>query len=429
MRLINVTVGGFTNIEKVSLSIKQMCALLSYNNYGKSNVLNAILFGLKFLRADNTEKNDKMRRSINYIPINNVTAGNDYEFEMEMEAQDKSVVTYGYRFAWPKKNRAPHITAEYLKIKGSEDTKSKSHIRRDVDTCVYLSSISGRCSSKLEIQQNQLAINKLSNFDNLFYIETIKEILDLNIVETNTLADPTTFFRTITIFDDKVSYSGDIHEIPDFGSCAYFIYNLKKTSVHKYNLLQDAIKQLIPNIEAFEPVKVNLKEQVKFKDDKNLPFYFPEYIYDIRVKERSLNQQITIEKLSAGTKKIFYILLMAVAANLNSAPLMVIEELENSIHPSLFQKLLTTIRALAGNTKIIFTSHSPYLLQYIKPEMLYIGIPNSNGIAAFKRLKNTKISTLMKEASSVDMSLGDYIFDMLLDIDEISDDLVTKYFD
>ncbi len=429
MKLINVTVGGFTNIEKVSLSITQMCALLSYNNYGKSNVLNAILFGLNFLRADNAEKNDKMRRSINYIPINNATAGNDYEFEIEMEVQDKSVVTYGYRFAWPKKNRTPHITAEYLRIKGPNESKSKSYIKRETDSCAYLSSISGRCSSKLDVLQNQLAINKLSNFDNLFYVEKIKEILDIKIVETNTLADPTTFFRTITVMDDKVPYSGDIHEVPDFGSCAYFIYNLKKSSVHKYKLLQDAIMQLIPNIEDFEPVKVNLKEQTKFKDDKNLPFYFPEYLYDIRGKERSRNQQITIDKLSAGTKKVFYILLMAVAADLNGAPLMIVEELENSIHPSLFQKLLTTIKALAGNTKIIFTSHSPYLLQYIKPEMLYIGIPNNNGIAAFKKLKSTKINALMREASSVDMSLGDYIFDMLLDIDDISNELATKYFE
>lgn len=61
--------------------------------------------------------------------------------------------------------------------------------------------------------------------------------------------------------------------------------------------------------------------------------------------------------------------------------------------------------------------------------MLYIGIPNSNGIASFKKLKSSKINTLMKEASSADMSLGDYIFDMLLDIDDISDELVTKYFE
>ena len=58
------------------------------------------------------------------------------------------------------------------------------------------------------------------------------------------------------------------------------MYNLKNSDSHKYNLLQDAIKQLIPDIIDFEPIKVDLKKQVaKFKGNKDIPFDFPEYIY------------------------------------------------------------------------------------------------------------------------------------------------------
>ena len=191
-----------------------------------------------------------------------------------------------------------------------------------------------------------------------------------------------------------------------------------------------AINCLIPDIIDFEPIKVDLKKQVaKFKGNKDIPFDFPEYIYDIRVQEKSLNQQITIEKLSSGTKRIFYLLLMTIAAAHNNVPLMMIEELENSIHPSLFQRLLITIRRLANDTQILLTSHSPYLLQYLKPETLYIGIPNDENLAIFKRVKHSKINSLLKEASSYDMSLGDFIFDMLADIHDQSDDVVSKYFE
>ena len=60
----------------------------------------------------------------------------------------------------------------------------------------------------------------------------------------------------------------------------------------------------------------------------------------------------------------------------------------------------------------------------------------SNGIslfplnfAIFKRVKHSKINSLLKEASSYDMSLGDFIFDMLADIHDQSDDVVSKYFE
>ena len=65
----------------------------------------------------------------------------------------------------------------------------------------------------------------------------------------------------------------------------------------------------------------------------------------------------------------------------------------------------------------------------MKPETLYIGIPNDENLAIFKRVKHSKIKSLLKEASSYDMSLGDFIFDMLADIHDQSDDVVSKYFE
>lgn len=433
MRIKKITIGGFANIDKVSLSLSNICALLAYNNFGKSNILEAISFGFRYLIADALEKRNRMNRCLDYIPINNTTAGKDFLFEFEIEFNNQGVkrnVIYGYSFSWPHRKYASSIKTEYLKIKSADDLKHKSYIRRNNGVCLYLSSEAGRCSSKIEVEPNQLALNKLSNYDNLFYIDAIKQILSITIVETNALADPKTFFRTIEVINGHAAFTDGIDNIPDFSTCANFMYNLKNSDPHKYSLLQDAIKQLVPDIIDFEPIKVDLKEQVaKFKGNKDIPFDFPEYIYDIRVQEKSLNQQITIEKLSSGTKRIFYLLLMTIAAAHNNVPLMMIEELENSIHPSLFQRLLITIRRLANDTQILLTSHSPYLLQYLNPETLYIGIPNDENLAIFKRVKHSKINALLKEASSYDMSLGDFIFDMLADIHDQSDDVVSKYFE
>lgn len=433
MKIRRITVDGFANIDNVSLSLSNLCALLAFNNYGKSNILKAISFGIELLTVGSQGRSLLLRKYFDSIPINKITAGRMFKFNLELETsnnEQKSIISYGYKFAWPTEHSAPQFHSEYLKIKEENVLKLKKYIIRDKQECTYLSTPLGRCSSKINIDTNQLAIEKLSNYDNLFYNHALKSILGLRFIEMNTLADPKTFFRTISIKGGRPMCSSNINSMPVFGTCASFAYSLKEENKDKYNLLKDAIKQLIPSIIDFEPVKIDLKKQTSvLKGDINIPFNFPEHIYDIRVLEKNINQQITIDKLSSGTKRIFYILIMAIAAEMNKMPLVLIEELENSIHPSLFQKLLTIIKTLIGDTQVIITSHSPYVLQYIKPELLYLGIPNENDVAIFKQIKKSKIKSLMLDAATYDMSLGDYLFDMMLEIDNDTNELVTKYFE
>ena len=47
--------------------------------------------------------------------------------------------------------------------------------------------------------------------------------------------------------------------------------------------------------------------------------------------------------------------------------------------------------------------------------MLYIGIPNKDGFAYFKKVKKTKQRRLMSYAKDSESSLGDFIFDMLIE--------------
>ena len=82
---------------------------------------------------------------------------------------------------------------------------------------------------------------------------------------------------------------------------------------------------------------------VEEEETKDLPFRLPETFYDVRVKERYNNQYTSISRISSGSKKIFFILTLVIAAEINKIPLLLLEELENSVHPRLLQNLLTAI--------------------------------------------------------------------------------------
>ena len=103
----------------------------------------------------------------------------------------------------------------------------------------------------------------------------------------------------------------------------------------------------------------------------------------------------------------------ALIADIECITLIEFEEPENSIHPGLLQSYLTVLSQLAGECRIIVASHSPYIIQYLDTEEIYVGKPNDRGVADFSRIDGRKINQLMKDAAEESNSIGDYIFELL----------------
>ena len=67
---------GISNISSLRLDLGQLNALIAPNGYGKSNVLSAVEFGMKFLSATPQEKLQMMRSR--FVPINSGMLGKDF---------------------------------------------------------------------------------------------------------------------------------------------------------------------------------------------------------------------------------------------------------------------------------------------------------------------------------------------------------------
>lgn len=430
MKLNRIKISGIFNLKDVEISLDDLSALIAPNNYGKSNVLQAINFGVFFMEASLKRKMSLMRnRSL--IPINTVLEGNPFSFELEGEFSDGSGTfsfIYGYSFDWLKTSKGDagaKIIGEYLKMKSDDDLKFKSYISRDnTDVAYYLASQTGRCSKQLPVGGNILALNKLANFDDLFYIDSIRKLNKLDVREISTLQHPDNLFNLIAPDDDMNELS---LEYPREAKVGYYLNSLKELAPDKYELLKDVVMGLLVTIEDFEPVQIDLRKDVEEEEKKNLPFRLPETFYDVRVKERYNNQYTSISRISSGSKKIFFILTLVIAAEINKIPLVLLEELENSVHPKLLQNLLTAIVQLAGDTKVLITSHSPYLIKYLEPTKMKFGIPSVQGVADFRSLKPSKVVKVLKNASAEEVSVGEYMFEMLLDMD-CDDELINEYF-
>jgi len=429
MKIDKIIIGGYTNIQRVELSLNELTALTAPNNYGKSNVLSAIRFATDFISASPGEKSVMM----NYRPaisINTATATMPFTFAMEgrLEYEGKEAeFDYGFSFEWAKSDsngKGAVITEEYLKLKHADDKRYRSIILRiQPDEAKYLATPKGRCASQITLLGNQLAINKMVSYDDLFYVDVLKQLNNLQVKNVNTLIDPDSFFALSPQGDSVNGYSVNF---PEKSNAGFFIYSLKQLHHDKYELLKDVIMNLLDDVEDFEPIKVNIRKENEVTED--VPYHSSDVLYDIRVKERFNNQHTSISRISSGSKRIIFVLALTLAGAINHIPLITFEELENSVHIRLLENLLEAIVQLAGDTKVLITSHSPYLVKYLSAENIYLGMPNSQGLADFRQLRANKIKKAIRMASAEELTLGEYLFELMLDADGNSE-LLNEYFE
>ncbi|MFH0734902.1 MAG: AAA family ATPase [bacterium] len=427
MELIEITIGGFKNLKRTTINFlgNNIISLIAPNNYGKSNFLDGIDFAQTFIHSS-TRQRKELLNSPFVIPINkfNDTTNFYFEFIARLKENKKDqLIKYSLELEWAKtKQKNPgKVISESFSIKGdSPNSKFKLLFRRNQNNATYLSSPKGRCDTQILINDDELLLNKLSNYDSLFYNYYLKSFLSIDL-HISKLFDIDFFVGGINITNNPSS------DLDDGRNILKFLYFLKKDKPSQYQLLINSLIDLIPEIEYIKPIEIDLK---KVANDKNLedpPFELPEKIYDLRVKEINNNQETSIVYLSTGTKRILAILALAVSKDDNNTCLLAYEELENSIHPSLLQKLLIILTEIASKVKILISSHSPYLIQYLPLDSAYLGLPNKKGLAGFSKLKSTKQKSILNIVSEENISLGDYLFDLLLQ-PEIDKNFLDEYF-
>jgi predicted ATPase len=413
MKIQAVLIDGFKNLSNVKITFDNITALVALNNFGKSNVLSGIDFGLAFIKASIDDKMEMMANS-NLIPINQRMQSRNYKFEVEVLTEDGGQeyrIQYGYEFSWQcDEDEEPEIVSEYLKIKLDEKGQKYTQlISRTKESALYKSSETGRCSSKIKVEPSELVVNKLRAYDELYYAEIIRKLNGMRIYMENNL-DAKSFYQP-----GPIIRKGFENEMINADNLPRVIFNLKKQNPDKFELLKDVYFQLFPDIEdvIVKVFKINASEGDQFPDDA--PFIFTNSIYVLFVKDRNLANPINFSMMSDGAKRVFMILTKIIVSSVSNISLIAIEEPENSVHPGLFKAYMQIISQLLDDCKVIITSHSPYIISYLQPAWIHVGVNRMPGVAEFFTFKKSGQKQLENDAEEFKMSMGDYLFSLLAD--------------
>ena len=421
MNLLRIRTGGFRNIADTSLDLSDLTALVSLNSYGKSNLLTAIDFGIDFIISGNVQKEGMMQYQPG-IPLNKSNVLRNYFFEIEAETLlgDQSYLfSYRFEFQWRVDQKGPgKIISEQLKAKENKKGQKYNSLISRSDLAYYRSAKTGRCSTAISIEKNELVVNKLKAFDDLYFLPLVKQINAIAVYIDRHL-DASSSYVPDPIIRKGLSEL-DIEGIENIPRTVFY---LQREHPDKYELLKDAYMQLFPNITDIDVREVSIETRGDILPEDDAPFIFCNYIYIMRVNDSYLSQPISFEALSDGAKRVFLMLTFAIIADIKGLPLIAFEEPENSLHPSLLQSFLQVMAQLTSNCKIVITSHSPYMLQYIQPRNIYIGMPNDKNLAVFRPIADGKVRTLLRDVEYADTSIGDYIFELISGSQEDADQL------
>ena len=402
MEISKLSISGFCNIKQFDINLTEFNALVAPNNYGKSNVLEGIRFAFQFITSSVSVREAMMSDSA-FIPINVATSDIPFKFGIELkkcEGDSEVKYSYSFSFEWAKNNgeEGACIIEESLTETSKDYRRPHTFIKRTMDDGgLYVSSPTGRCRNNANAETKELVIDALDAIDGLFFQDIVTEIkhLGMNLVDTSA-------------FDKQ--------------KLCKFIFNLKEQEPMRYSLFEDAVTHIVPNIENITPTCSQLGLPAG-----DVPYRIEDVIYDMRINEKSNNQDISISRLSSGSRRIITIIAEIIKAEMTGASIISIEELENSVHPKLLENMILLVQSFAEGITVITTSHSPYLVRYLKSRQLTFGLPNAEGVASFHKLKPTKVKTVVKRASAMDLTLGEYMFELMLDLRPDSEEITELF--
>lgn len=441
MILKSITVGNFKNIDLTTLDLKKMISLISVNNYGKSNLIDAIRFGFDFITASVKVRNTMMHW-VKGIPLVESLADKDFTFSIEFEdtsLNEYRYVRYGYSFSWVKDDGSGAvITDESIEIRSNESIRYTSYLKRNFGK--YKAGKSKTGFRNISLAKDTLAIDILSSLDNVEISNVVTAIKSIGYRMCNSLEVDDSYQPGVIEFDftPDSKFPLDDNDIPR----ALNILNQKNPQ--QFTLFLETIYDLFPEFKDIKLQSYTLKEEdsqrikalidssastisTTSKDQEpKVPYRIRDEIYRLIIQSVYLNQPISMEHMSTGTKRIFWLIANAIFGESYGINLLGVDEIETSIHPRMTKNLLESLSDILGDASMILTSHSPYIIQYLKPESIYIGVPNDQGLAKFKRIQPSKIKNILTLSRDLEISIGEYLFE-LMSGDKDSADILLSY--
>lgn len=331
---------NYRNHKDTTIRFEHLTALVGPNSAGKSNVLEAIRCFTKIPEERNLKGVFREEQALEVV----VRRGQSF-FELQLVGEEPT--------SWS------------VDIRGTVEGRPDGEDARSNEPGIQLSGEWGWGEQKGELSAKTMFPNQKKDQKIASYLS---RAVHLKVIAEN-LSAP--------------SAPQDVPPVihPNGKGLASVISYLMTTEPDRFECLVQRLQSIVPEVEGLRTRPIPAGKRTKKEKGR-----LDELLYDMRG-----GKGIPAHSVSEGTL-IATGLLAAIIGNEEREPhLLMIDDLEQGLHPKAQRELIDVLRAIQQQQsplQIVFTTHSPYIVDELMPEETWLLNTDEEGVAHTRRLSD-----------------------------------------
>jgi predicted ATPase len=380
---INVT--NFKSIKKASAKLPSFGAIVGKNAAGKTNLIQAIQF-VRDLAA--SETTTVAQRAISLIPnelFNFNEEKNEFGIDITVKLKDDRKYMLCLKIGLINGSIQPGIlivNEEILYKLGDANEKEEIYFR-DRDNLKD----KNNNSIQVAVAKNKLALAT--------YETQETELVREEFVKT--------FIPDIEHINNRESIAvGSIGYDDESENLASIIVNLHRNSQENYDNFQTIVRKLLPHFSSIVEISSTRSSEVVPSPERES--------YLVVLEEKNLKQQLSMQSVSSGDLKT--LVLIATSMKMENFSTLIIEEIENGIHPKRIIDLIEHLERIAMIKKmqILFTTHSPIVINRLSAHKVVLTERETDNGTQFTLLEEAEHIGKIKKYLQEGGSLTDFLY-------------------
>lgn len=378
--LIDIT--NFKSIKKATAKLPSFGAIVGRNAAGKTNLIQSVRF-VRDLACGKTCS--EAQKSISLIPneLFNFNEGNmEFGINISIKLKDESQYLLCVKIGLINGSVKPALLLvnEETLYKLNDDNSKEIVYLRDKNGLKDKNNVAipvGVDNDKLA-----LAVYKIPDTDQVkdAFVKTV--IPDM---------------RVITNTESMAIGSAE----PEYENLASIILSLHHNHPQNYNDFQTIVKKIMPHFSSI--IEIPSKGEVVAQSPEKES-------YLIVLEEKNLKQKLSMQSVSSGDLKT--LLLIATTLNMDDYSTLIVEEIENGIHPKRISDLIEHLDTISKVKKmqILFTTHSPIVINKLSAHEILLTKRESDAGTQFILLDDSDQITRVKKYLQEGGSLTDFLY-------------------
>lgn len=386
-RILRVAVTNYRSLAQVELPLGQLNVLVGPNGAGKSNLLSVFRFLASLIRYDLAETLDSVggMEDLLFHGLQNRSR----KLTIELEAVATQYSSFNATDVYSLSLRGGRAGRFVFREESFRFKRTRGQGRRITihgDEVLVQDEVRGRQDvreSRFGINQESLGLSTLPRLAENSGGKQVREFNDL--------------LSSFVVFDVNVAAARQparIRGLPslqaDAANLADFLRRLSEDE-EVWALLKDDARRVLPQL-------VDIDFELVGGSSPAVA---------VRLHERGLSSPTFLADASFGTVRLLG--LLALMYDPDPPPLTCIEEIDHGLHPQAFDLIVQLLRDASARTQFLVTTHSPAVVNRLRPEELVVCERREDGSSAIPALPSSLVRE-KEDATKGRLRLGELWF-------------------